>query len=313
VEQYELDTNGVNLDPFDTDQGSVSTAHLDLQFTAEFLGETLEMHADKWVCGSGCRAGVVADDGQTRRDVSIVRFAKYGRAQLATGQDFTWLVTLEEGRGLIGTWTTSGTDDSGFLVLSMGMQIAVKLDDQDGVLTFRSRKTPILAGPVAGWPPYNARLDLVNAPIEYLLAEEADASKVPGLIVHANHATIGPTDYPLLSVHPEIHTARLVDRDGRSWKSGEVAGVVLGWTDTAELVEDTLPISSYHIYRSFAPRDPNRWEQIASVPSGITSFTDNGFDGKAAAGYIVMHAADLVLGYELEGLFGAPYLVPSVE
>jgi hypothetical protein len=308
MEQFEMKTRGINYEPNPDDEHRISSAHLGMNITAEVNGQEVTMKPDSWVCGSGCRAALTpqaeTDPGSVIRPVSIIRFAKFGTSKLPTGHEFDWLVTLEEGKEFSGSLTTPGEDidEAGYLVLSMGMQLTMRINGQVEPVVLRSRKTPTLEGPVEGWPPYNAPLHLSNGPISYFQESEiADSAAVPFVTVTSNEAVIGSEPYALLSRTPSITQVHTVDK-----------GAHLHWTDTAAEIHDRPPITSYHVYRNDTPGDPEGWSMIASVPRDQTDYLDSDFSEEAGAEYLVFHAAELIFGYELECLVGTPWSIPPI-
>jgi len=94
MEPFEMKTHGFNYWPMTNDQ-HISSAHLGMDITAEVQGQEVNMQPDQWICGSGCRAVAVpesvGEDGSAVRDVSIIRFAKFGRSKIPSGEEFDWL------------------------------------------------------------------------------------------------------------------------------------------------------------------------------------------------------------------------------
>jgi hypothetical protein len=68
---------------------------------------------------------------------------------------------------------------------------------------------------------------------------------------------------------------------------------------------------AYHLYRNLEPSNPESWGLLARVPADETSYVDLDFDGTRAVEYLVIHAAELLFGYEYEGAVGAPIRVDA--
>src|SRR5262249_35361715 len=257
--------------------------HLGLSVIASFRGERVLMDSLILVCGSGCRKQIssteetasVPETPTAREElVEIVRFAKHGhaafepkgiastgilimnairriRAFLSKGtfRSFgaTWLVHMEDGFPLVGQFVRNGSS-GGVLRLGGRMVMTIQPDRSANPLRLRSRKEPILEGPVEAWPPRGSVLRLVNSPIEYFVESEVDIpSATPVLVVEANTVTFDSNSVALLEAFPAI-TRLFHIRDETSGRPA----VTVEWRDVRQEVAAAgdPPVTHYNVYRS---------------------------------------------------------------
>lgn len=312
-----------------------STLHLEMRIRAEMNGREIELVSGILACGTGCRQLTNPGDPESR--VEILRLAKDGfdpipgsgvrrlvrdssrvlsRVGLPSA-GVRWLVTMEDGALMAGvTGPLQGNTTQGptaernkypqFMLLHGRMVLRTQVIPMGKASTLRSRIEPRFTGEITGWPPRGDRLHLENGPIPYYEDEDVDrADSAPILTVLSNDIRFGTEEVSLLSVTPEITSARVVaiDPDAGNTGSGD-RGVHLTWTDTRNLVAASdPPVRFYNVYRRYEGDTTNGWVHIRNLPAHRTEWIDRGFDGRTAD-YVVLHAAEYPFGYRYESLVG---------
>jgi hypothetical protein len=181
------------------------------------------------------------------------------------------------------------------------MVITVQIGDAEP-LRLRSKKEPILSGQVAGWPPYGTRLELENGPIEYFSEDMLSTQGAdPVVKVTQNTVFLGTEPHPILSRAPSITSA----------KRQAQGGLALTWTNTADEIATEPSITAYHVYRNLDPGVIEKWELATRAPTSQTSWHDTDLGKSQVAEYLIVHAARCPFDYDLEGLLGAPVLIPA--
>ncbi len=308
LQPHEQRTAGVNYEPYGVVRaGSTDVSSAPMRFSVSALvgSMTVDLIAPMATCGSGCRKTLGMPTAESLdSEVVIVRFAKFGEAALSDGTPLRWLVVMEDGDTLKGPLRVPledglGEQYPGRLELGGRMVMTVQVGDNDPV-RLRSRNEPVLAGDVAGWPPYGMALSLTNGPIDYFIEEQLDDPDAsPFLSVTSNEVLLGTEPHAILGRAPEIVTA----------SRGE-QGVALSWTDTAGEIATTPPITGYHVYRNATPGHVGGWTLAGAVDAATTSWVDADAPD-AAVEYLLVHVARCPFGYDLEGLLGAPVLIAA--
>jgi hypothetical protein len=311
--EFSRRTIGINLDPSYIDAGQVSTAHQSFAVQVDVQGSALTLGAGLAGSGTACWSFTSPDPliegSETVAEVAIVRFVKYGRAELSGVGEFEWLITMDEGNALLGQIRSTVVGGAVQYPAPMKwdgrMAITLKFDEDQTVTTLKCRDQPILEGIAPSWPPYGMELSMTGGPIHYYRDSELlNSAAEPFLTVLGNTIRLSDTACPFLTARATILTAdRLASTNA----------LRLTWdavTDDPELTGEIPPPARYHVYANRVPGRLETWHQIGAVAIDQTTFVDTQYCPGMATDYVVLMAAECPFEYWFEGL---PGFVRSVD
>lgn len=278
----------------------VMSAPMSFNVRAKALGKEVNLVSE----GISDLAGIACTEeggkGTSGDVLNVLRFAHYGRSD--SPFIMNWVLFIPPGAGTMSAVKNPGKAGSGYRVTLKGdLRFTTLLKGATVPIRLTARTlTPEFVGISRSWPPHDVTLSLSNGPIPFF----ADSAHAPLLTVLDANFILGRNATKYFAESPRIIRAEPVG--GK--KGGPGGGVRLEWQGTGSIVKP-IEISGYNIYRSPTPGNSASWRKIGTVAAGVTSFTDNEYDGRKRVAYAVTHRAEYSAGYQYEGVIERPYIM----